>query len=211
MITTVLCYSATSGSVVTVYDTPCRVDMGNVGSLLYTYKLHYRRQSNTQYSLAPANTRSSQCRRTPMKDRLDAETAHLLQQKNLRLPRRVRGAPQAVPGVVRPVMVGDCPTHRNVPLHGMALEGRQGAVPTRSTWWPCSIWPKTWASPTCSSSKEAARSSVPRRPARRPVPAPASSAHSNIERAAVLGLYRRLGHDLGPGEQPPTATPIHRR
>ena len=31
MITTVLCYSATSGSDVAVYDTPCRVDMGNVG------------------------------------------------------------------------------------------------------------------------------------------------------------------------------------
>ena len=25
------CYSATSSSDVTVYDTPCRVDMGNVG------------------------------------------------------------------------------------------------------------------------------------------------------------------------------------
>ena len=32
MITTVLCYSATLGIAVTVYDTPCRVDMGNVGS-----------------------------------------------------------------------------------------------------------------------------------------------------------------------------------
>ena len=31
MITTVLCYSATLGIAVTVYDTPCRVDMGNVG------------------------------------------------------------------------------------------------------------------------------------------------------------------------------------
>ena len=31
MITTVLCYSTTSGSDVTVYDTLCRVDMGNVG------------------------------------------------------------------------------------------------------------------------------------------------------------------------------------
>ena len=34
MITTVLCYSATSGIAVTVYDTPCRVDMGNVGYIL---------------------------------------------------------------------------------------------------------------------------------------------------------------------------------
>ena len=31
MITTVLCYSAISGIDVTVYDTPCRADMGNVG------------------------------------------------------------------------------------------------------------------------------------------------------------------------------------
>ena len=31
MITTVLCYSATSGSYVADYGTPCRVDMGNVG------------------------------------------------------------------------------------------------------------------------------------------------------------------------------------
>ena len=35
MITTVLCYSATSGADVTDYDTPCRVDMGNVG---YIYR-----------------------------------------------------------------------------------------------------------------------------------------------------------------------------
>ena len=33
MITTVLRYSAASGSDSTVYDTPCRVDMGNVGSI----------------------------------------------------------------------------------------------------------------------------------------------------------------------------------
>ena len=32
MITTVLCYSATSGSSVTDYGMPCWVDMGNVGS-----------------------------------------------------------------------------------------------------------------------------------------------------------------------------------
>ena len=31
MITTVLCSSATLGIAVTVYDTPCKVDMGNVG------------------------------------------------------------------------------------------------------------------------------------------------------------------------------------
>ena len=31
MITTVLCYSATSGSSVADYGKPCRVDMGNVG------------------------------------------------------------------------------------------------------------------------------------------------------------------------------------
>ena len=31
MITTVLCYSATVGSSVADYGTPCRVDMGNVG------------------------------------------------------------------------------------------------------------------------------------------------------------------------------------
>ena len=33
MINTTLCYSATSGSSVADYDKPCRVDMGNVGSL----------------------------------------------------------------------------------------------------------------------------------------------------------------------------------
>ena len=62
------------------------------------------------------------CRRTRMRDRLDAATAHQLRQKHLRLP----GAPQAVPGVVRPVVVGDCPTHRNIPLHRIAMEARQG-------------------------------------------------------------------------------------
>ena len=31
--TTVLCYSATLGADVTLYGTPCRVDMGNVGIL----------------------------------------------------------------------------------------------------------------------------------------------------------------------------------
>ncbi len=31
MITTVLCYSATSGIAVADYGKPCRVDMGNVG------------------------------------------------------------------------------------------------------------------------------------------------------------------------------------
>ena len=35
MITTVLCYSATSGADVTDYDTPCRVDMGNVGPVRF--------------------------------------------------------------------------------------------------------------------------------------------------------------------------------
>ncbi len=33
MITTVLCYAATSGSSVADYGKPCRVDMGNVGSI----------------------------------------------------------------------------------------------------------------------------------------------------------------------------------
>ena len=36
MITTVLRYSAASGSDGTVYDTPCRVDMGNVGLYMCT-------------------------------------------------------------------------------------------------------------------------------------------------------------------------------
>ena len=35
MISTVLCYSATSGSFVAEYGTSCRVDMGNVGLILF--------------------------------------------------------------------------------------------------------------------------------------------------------------------------------
>ena len=38
MITTVLCYSATLGIAVTVYDTPCRVDMGNVGEMVSAFR-----------------------------------------------------------------------------------------------------------------------------------------------------------------------------
>ena len=41
MITTVLCYSATLGIAVTVYDTPCRVDMGNVGYTQYEHRQAY--------------------------------------------------------------------------------------------------------------------------------------------------------------------------
>ncbi len=36
MITTVLCYSATSGIAVADYGKPCRVDMGNVGLAPFT-------------------------------------------------------------------------------------------------------------------------------------------------------------------------------
>ncbi len=38
MITTVLCYSATSGIAVADYGKPCRVDMGNVGGNLSNLK-----------------------------------------------------------------------------------------------------------------------------------------------------------------------------
>ena len=42
MITTVLCYSTTSGIAVADYGKPCRVDMGNVGleQLKAIYILH---------------------------------------------------------------------------------------------------------------------------------------------------------------------------
>ena len=42
-------------------------------------------------------------------DRLDAETAHTSQQKNLRLPRRLPGAPGALQGGVGPAVGGDRP------------------------------------------------------------------------------------------------------
>ena len=47
MITTVLCYSATSGSDVADYGKPCRVDMGNVG---------YNSRMGMNLDLAPAET-----------------------------------------------------------------------------------------------------------------------------------------------------------
>ena len=45
MITTVLRYSAASGSDGTVYDTPCRVDMGNVGVNLLGHEEQTQRAS----------------------------------------------------------------------------------------------------------------------------------------------------------------------
>ena len=47
-----------------------------------------------------------------------ASTAHTLQQKNLRHPRRLPAAAAAVPGGVRPIVVGDCPPPGDLsPLH----------------------------------------------------------------------------------------------
>ena len=53
MITTVLCYSATLGIAVTVYDTPCRVDMGNVGynQTVSTLRTELERQSKEDYGI----------------------------------------------------------------------------------------------------------------------------------------------------------------
>ena len=48
MITTVLCYSATSGSFVADYGKPCRIDMGNVGSVVSSRTDHYYVQGDTQ-------------------------------------------------------------------------------------------------------------------------------------------------------------------
>ena len=50
-----------------------------------------------------------------------AETAHTLQQKNLRHPRRLSAAPRAVQGRVGPVVGGDCPPPGDLPPHRRAL------------------------------------------------------------------------------------------
>ena len=50
-------------------------------------------------------------------DRLNAETAHPLQRKNLRLPTEARSVPEGV----RPIVVGDRPPHRDLSPHRMAL------------------------------------------------------------------------------------------
>ena len=54
-------------------------------------------------------------------DRPDASTAYTVQKKDLRIPRRLPGAAEALPGGVRPVVVGDRPPHRDLSPHRMAL------------------------------------------------------------------------------------------
>ena len=49
-----------------------------------------------------------------LKDTVDAATAHTVQKKDRRLP----GAAEAVPGGVRPVVVGDRPPHRDLSPRG---------------------------------------------------------------------------------------------
>ena len=63
-----------------------------------------------------------ECQRMPLKDRLDAETARILQPKDPRFPRRLPSTPGAVQGGVRPVMGGDRPPSRDLPPHHTTLE-----------------------------------------------------------------------------------------
>ena len=60
------------------------------------------------------------------KDRLDAETAHTPQQRDLRLPRRLPAAAEAVPGRVGAVVGGDRPSTRHLFPQPETLEGQGG-------------------------------------------------------------------------------------
>ena len=64
MITTVLCYAATSGSSVADYGKPCRVDMGNVGQ-----------------NITPDGLQGIYGSEMLLKDNLDALCAYLIAQQ----------------------------------------------------------------------------------------------------------------------------------
>ena len=67
----------------------------------------------------PARNGISRCMGVPMRPTggpvRHAETAHILQPKDPRFPRRLPAAPGAVQGGVRPVVGGDRPSSRNLP------------------------------------------------------------------------------------------------
>ena len=52
----------------------------------------------------------------------------LHQRQTYDFPPRLPAAAEAVPGGVWPIVGGDCPTPRDLPLHRMAQEGRLGAA-----------------------------------------------------------------------------------
>ena len=101
--------------------------------------------------------------RIPLKDRLDAETARLLQPKDPRFPRRLPAAPGAVQGGVRPVRGRRSPAVSGPTPSPYDVGGARACGPTWLIRRRCLIWPTTWVWVISSPTEATCRGSAPRR------------------------------------------------